>query len=206
MIEYILQHPIAGIALILLAVLTVFVCFMALASGRKRSAERERVIAELEREKALRKEFKLVDETIFAKGKDDYRLVVGMCAHIQQKIENDEDMISSFNSLSEVKRFVYALGYVFEDSRNSLSDFFRANGEPLLSTANKAVSQVIGGRFAEVFTKAYSMFDDNNETVSVDDKTIESLDNEFKSIIAEKGNEIYSLVADYVRQNKFEFI
>ncbi len=206
MIEYISQYPIAGVALVLLAVLTIFVFFMALTSGKKRSAERERIIADIEREKALRKEFKNVDEAMFSELEDNYRLVVGMCAHIQQSIETAEDMVKAFNNLSEVKQFVYALGYVFEDSKNSLSDFFRANGEPLLSTANKAVSHVIGGRFAEVFSQAYSMFDENDETVSVDDKRIDSFDNEFKSIIAEKGDEIYSFAADYIRQNKNEFI
>lgn len=87
MFEYISQHPMAGVALALLAVLTVFVCLKAMLASRKRSEERERIIADIEKEKALRKEFKHVDETTFAQGKDNYRLITGMCAHVQQNIE-----------------------------------------------------------------------------------------------------------------------
>lgn len=206
MFEYISQHPIAGIALLLLGFLTVFVCIMAMISGRKRSEERARIIADIEREKALRKEFKYVDESTFLPEKDNYRLVVGMCAHIQQSIETQEDMVKVFNGLSEVKQYVYALGYVFEDGKNALSDFFRANGEPLLTAAEKAVSDVIGGRYSDLFSLMYSMFDENDESVSVDEKKIESLDNEINEIINEKGESIYTCAADYIRQNKAEFL
>lgn len=205
MTEYISQHPIAGIALVLLALVTVLVCIMALVSGRKRSEERERIIADIEREKALRKEFKYVDETTFADGKDNYRLIVGMCAHIQQSIETREDMVSEFNALSECKRYVYALGYVFEDSRNGLSAFFRSNGEPLLSVAKQAVDDIIGGRFAEIFSQEFKMLDENDESVSVDNQKLESLDSDFKAFLEENADVIYSEVAGYIRSNKDEF-
>ena len=206
MIEYILQHPIAGIALALLAVLTVFVCIKAMLASRKRSEARERIIADIEKEKALRKEFRHVDETTFAEGKDSYRLITGMCAHVQQKIEKKEDMISAFYELSEAEKNVYALGYVFEDSKNGLSDFFRSNGEPLLSAAEKAVREIIGGRFAELFSAEFIMLDENDETTSVDNNALSGMDEEFKNILAEKGDGIYSSVAEYIRTNKNAFL
>ena len=50
MLEYISQHWYVGVALVLLAILTVFMFIMAIISGRKRNAERERIIAEIERQ------------------------------------------------------------------------------------------------------------------------------------------------------------
>jgi hypothetical protein len=206
MFEYISQHPIAGIALALLAVLTVFVCLKAMIASRKRSEERERIIADIEKEKALRKEFKHVDETTFEQGKDNYRLIIGMCAHIQQKIEKKEDMTAAFYELSDVEKSVYALGYAFEDSKNGLSDFFRANGEPLLSAAEKAVREIIGGRFSELFTAEFIMLDENDETTSVDNDALAKMDEEFKNILSENGDGIYLTVAEYIRTGKDVFL
>ena len=206
MFEYISQHPMAGVALALLAVLTVFVCLKAMLASRKRSEERERIIADIEKEKALRKEFKHVDETTFAQGKDNYRLITGMCAHVQQNIEKKEDMTAAFYELSEVEKYVYALGYVFEDSKKGLSDFFRSNGEPLLSTADKAVSEIVGGRFSEIFSSEFVMLDENDETTSVDNDALAKMDEEFRAVLDGKGEEIYSAVAEYIRSNKDVFL
>lgn len=206
MFEYISQHPMAGVALALLAVLTVFVCLKAMLASRKRSEERERIIAAIEKEKALRKEFKHVDETTFAQGKDNYRLITGMCAHVQQNIEKKEDMTAAFYELSEVEKYVYALGYVFEDSKKGLSDFFRSNGEPLLSTADKAVSEIVGGRFSEIFSSEFVMLDENDETTSVDNDALAKMDEEFRAVLDGKGEEIYSAVAEYIRSNKDVFL
>lgn len=206
MFEYISQHPSAGVALVLLAIVTVFVCIKAMLASKKRNEERERIIADIEKEKALRKEFKHVDETTFADGKDNYRLITGMCAHVQQRIEKKEDMTAAFYELSDVEKYVYALGYVFEDSKNGLSDFFRSNGEPLLSTAEKAVREIIGERFSELFSAEFIMLDENDETTSVDNDALAKMDEEFKNILCEKGNVIYAAVAEYIRSNKAVFL
>ncbi len=206
MFQYISEHPIAGVAIAALLILTVFVWIKAIISGKKRSEERERIIADIEREKALRKEFKQLDEATFSEGKDNYRLVIGICAHIQLQLEKREDMTLAFSELSEVKRYVYALGYVFEDSKNALSDFFRANGEPLLSAANEAVKNVISGRFFELFSKEYIMLDENDITTSVDNTALKAMDDEFKALIEADGDKLYCKTADYIRANKYEFI
>lgn len=204
--EYISTHWYAGLALILLVILTVFVCIMAMISGRKRNAERERILADLKREKALREEFRTVDENTFTQDKDDYRLIIGICANIQQCLEKSADMNADFKALSEPEQYAYALGYVFEDSKNGLSEFFRANGEPLLSVSAAAVRDVIGGEVSDLFAKEYIMFDENDETTSIDSKVIEESDASFKEIVANDGDAIYNKVASYIRKNKDCFI
>ena len=155
--EYIAQHPWVGVVLVLLIALTVFVWCKAIISGRKRNEERERIIADLEREKALRNEFRNVDEATFSEGKDNYRLVIGMCAHVQMKLEKADNMNEAFGELSELKKNVYSLGYVFEDSKKKLSEYFRSNGEPLTSQAQTAVK---AGCFGIILPVAHEMHAD----------------------------------------------
>lgn len=204
--EYIAQHPWVGVVLVLLIALTVFVWCKAIISGRKRNEERERIIADLEREKALRNEFRNVDEATFLEGKDNYRLVIGMCAHVQMKLEKADNMNEAFGELSELKKNVYSLGYVIEDSKKKLSEYFRSNGEPLLSASKAAVNDVIGGTFAELFNKEFIMLDENDETTSVDNGLLEKYDEDFETLMNKSADEIYKSAADYIRRNKAEFL
>ena len=206
MFQYIAQHPWVGAALVLLIALTVFVWCKAITSGKKRNEEREKIIADLEREKALRNEFRNPDESTFSEDKDDYRLIVGMCANVQMRLEKASNMNVAFSELSEVKKNTYCLGYVFEDSKNKLSEYFRSNGEPLLSASKNAVNEVIGGDFGEIFNKEFVMLDENDETTSVDNDLLSKYDNQFSNLISEKGAEIYKKTAEYIRSNKDEFL
>lgn len=206
MFQYIAQHPWVGVALALLIALTVFVWYKAIVSGKKRNEERERIIAELEKEKALRNEFRDPDETTFSPEKDDYRLIVGICANIQMKLEKAANMNEAFLELSNVKKNAYCLGYVFEDSGKKLSEFFRSNGEPLLSAAKAAVNETVGGKFSEIFNKEFVMLDDNDETTSVDNELLAKYDAEFEDLMNKKKNEICKSAADYIRANKSEFL
>ena len=206
MFQYIAQHPWVGVALVLLIALTVFVWCKAITSGKKRNEEREKIIADLEREKALRNEFRNPDESTFSEDKDDYRLIVGICANVQMKLEKASNMNEAFGELSEVKKNAYCLGYVFEDSKNKLSEYFRSNGEPLLSASKNAVNEVIGGDFGEIFNKEFVMLDENDETTSVDNDLLSKYDDQFGNLISEQGAEIYKKAADYIRSNKDEFL
>lgn len=203
--EYIAQHPLVGVGLVALLLLTVFVWFKAIASGKKREEEKKKIIAELEKEKALRNEFRTVNEDTFSPEKDDYRLIVGMCANVQMSIEKAEDINAAFAELSQTKRNIYCLGYLFEDSQKDLSNFFRSNGEPLLSTAKNAVDELLGGDFAKIFNSEFIMLDENDETTSVNEERLAELDGEFERLMATDGEKIYGLAADYIRSAKSEF-
>ena len=206
MFEYISQHWYVGVALVLLILLTIFVWFKAIMSSKRHNDERDRVIAELDREKALRNEFRHIDETTFAEGKDNYRLIIGMCAKVQMLIEKADNINDAFYNLSEIKKNIYCFGYIFEDSRKKLSEFFRSNGEPLLSVAKNAVDTVIGGEFAKMFDKESVMLDDNDETTSVDNEKLKLWDEEYRKYMDENKDKIYSDVSDYIRENKSEFL
>lgn len=55
MFKYIADHPLAGVFLAALIVLTVIVWIKAIASGRKRNEEREKIIRQIEEEKCFKK-------------------------------------------------------------------------------------------------------------------------------------------------------
>ncbi len=204
--EYIAQKPWIGAILVALVLLTIFVWVKAIASSKKRDEERKRIIAELEKEKALRNEFKTVSEDTFLPDKDDYRLIVGMCANVQMSIEKAEDINTAFGALSETEKNAYCFGYVFEDSQKSLSNFFRSNGEPLLSSAKNAVDEIIGGKFAELFAQEFVMLDENDETTSVDEKILEETDSAFEQLMEKEKDSVYKAVAEYIRNRKSEFL
>ena len=205
MFEYLSQHPLAAVALTVLVILTIFMWIKAVSASRRHGKERDAEIARIEKEKALRAEFRHLDGTAFATDKDDYRLIIGMCAHVQMSIEKEPDINAAFESLSEVRRNVYCLGYVFEDSSKKLSEFFRSNGEPMLSAARSAVDSIIGGKFADLFDSEFVMLDENDETTSVDNAMLEEWDGEYARLMEAEGEAILTLAADYIRRNKAEF-
>lgn len=207
-ISYLTEHWYLIPVFIILIGLTVFMWIKAIVSGQKRKEERERIIAQLEKEKALRNQFRVLDESLLSNPEiDDERLVFGFAANVQMSIEKLENMNDEFMALNEVKQNVYALNYIFEDSKyTSLSDFFRANGEPLTSVAQRASKDVIGGEFNEIFTAMFSMLDDNNEDVSFDAKQVEALDGGYRELMKNQKEKVIGAVADYVRNNYHSFI
>lgn len=206
--SYLTEHWYLIPVFIILIILTVFVWIKAIISGQKRKEERERIIAALEKEKALRNEFrnldekKLLDPTI-----DDEKFVFGVAANIQMSIEKLDNMNEVFLSFDEIKQNVYALNYVFEDSKYKLlSDFFRANGQPLTGIAQRAVKTVIGGKLSEILDKMFAMLDDENEETSYDENLVIKLDEEFEALMNNDKNKILKTVCEYIRNNKEIFI
>ena len=138
---------------------------------------------------------------------DDERLIFGFAANVQMSVEKLDNMNEEFMALNEVRQNVYALSYIFEDSKYvCLSDFFRANGEPLTSVAQRAVTDVVGGEFSEIFTSQFSMLDDNNEEVSFDEKQVELLDSRYCEFMKSEKANVLGTVADYIRKNYTSFI
>lgn len=202
--SYIFSSWYVAAAMLALLALTIFFWIKALKSGRKRSEERDRIIAELEKEKALRAQFKNLDESMITSDEiDDERLLFGVAMSIQMSIEKKEDLTAAFEALNEEKKNIYALNFVFEDSKyEHLSAFFRSNGEPLLSYASRAVKALLSDDFSTLFEKMYSMMDENREDISFDENQLEALDGEFKSLLQSKKDEILKTIANYIKASK----
>lgn len=201
-IGFISTHWYWAVIIVVLIIAAVIMWIKAIAASQKNREVREAEMARLEKEKALRNEFKTIDEDTFIT-EDNEKLLYGIAANIQMYLEKQTDMNAAFESLPVEKKYVYALNYVFEDGKDSqLSQFFRANGQPLTGEAKKAVEAVIGGKFSEIFTSLYSMIDDDCEDASYDSEKITECDKEYEEIMTAHKAEIFSKIADYIREKK----
>ena len=177
----------------------------AMKSSRARHIKRDEEIARLKREREFREEFASPSqETLIAAA--PARLIEGLCSNIQAWLEEQPDLLQAFHSIPEPRRWIYALGYLVQDSRESLSEFFRKNGEPLTTAAMEAVQMLIGGEFAEIFNKEFAAYDSNNEEVSLLDKEILLLDARFLSLLQEGEDALYAEVKEYILANAVNFI
>lgn len=204
--DYIFTHWYVGVIIVVLIIATVVMWIKALSASQKSRELREAEIARLEKEKALRAEFKVLDESKF-ETEENEKLLYGVAANIQMFLEKEQDMQKSFEEMPEEKKYVYALNYVFEDSKDkTLSEFFRANGQPLTGVAENAVEKIIGGKFSDVFTSLYSMMDDDVEDTSYDAEKITVFDKEYSEIMSLQKEEIFNKIADYIKSNKQIFL
>lgn len=202
MLERLMNNPIELIKYAVLIVLAVIVYIW----YRSIPTDKGSIFRNPKAEKRLKKDFETITEAHFDPERDDYMLVVGMCLNIQTSLENEKNPDEAFKLLPSAKQYALSLGYLFEDSRKKLSDFFHYNNEPLLSSAEKAAKEVIGGEFAELYSKEYVMFDDSKEEFSLSEEEVNSIDSKFSALMKEQGKEIYKKAAEYIRENKSIFL
>lgn len=202
MIEYFSQHPLEAAKYIGMIILAIIIWFL----YRSVKTGDGKIFGNTKSENALKNEFKVLNEQTFSADTDDYRLIVGMCLHIQGEVEKEKVPNEAFKALPTVKKNVMTLGYLFEDSQASLSSFFRSNGEPILSASVEAVKNILGGKIAETVENEFNMFDESNEEVSVNRAEVERLDNEFSDLMKSDSDAIYKTVANYIRNNYNLFI
>jgi hypothetical protein len=171
--------------------LCVFAWVKALRAAKRRQKEKEELVRALEYEKQLRKDFAALDRDACAAVSAE-RLTEGVCTYLQLWLETQPDLTAAFDSLTEPQKLAYALGYVIQDSRKSLSHFFRANGKPLTPWALRAVEELIGGPYAAIFREAYGAFDEENEEVSLLPANIQAWNASFAALRQEEPEALYA--------------
>ena len=111
-----------------------------------------------------------------------------------------EDPEKVFGKFTEAQKYIYTLYYFLEDTESdSLSFFFRNNGEPLTFLASKALCAVGENELSLIAEKEFSMYDENNEEVSVDKDEIENLDGEFKAKLQKQ--QVLNSIKTYIIKN-----
>ena len=185
--------------LIVLCVITVFVLSKASAAAKKHNNERDALLREYDRKKALKDEFSFLTREK-AESSDPETLFEGVSAVLQAKTEKAEDPEKVFGKFTETQKYIYTLYYFLEDTESdSLSFFFRNNGEPLTSLASKALCAVGENELSLIAEKEFSMYDENNEEVSVDKDEIEKLDGEFKAKLQKQ--QVLNSIKTYIIKN-----
>lgn len=203
MIQYFLERPYLIVIMAAVIALTVFVCIKAGRASARRSRANEAIMKKLKEENELRNEFSILTESLAQKSEPD-RLFKGVALNLQKKIHDAPDMVAEFAKLTQEQREIYALSFIIEDGGEKLSNFFRANGQPLTGEAVNAVDRLFAGRAGEIFKSEFERFDPDNETASVIPEEIEKADREFAEILGEK--DICAAAGRFIAENIEKFI
>jgi len=203
--QSIADYPILYVVVLAVLVLCVFLWAIAMRASRRRRGEKESLIAALEYEKALRAQFRFITQQLLIDTPPE-RLVEGVCCAIQMDLEAQPDMQAAYGALPEPRRLVYALGYVVQDGRGALSEFFRRNGQPLTKSALEAVWRLVGGECAAVFAGEYDAFDEENEAASLVKGDIAAADARWEELVRAQGESLYAEAKEYILANSQFFV
>lgn len=195
MIESLTEYWYMWLVLAVLIVIFVVVAGKASKAVKKRSAAMKQQQEFAERFKFLVEKYKSLALSAALEA-DASELAEGVTAVLQYSLEKSENPDEEYKNALQWKREVYALYYFAEDCRQSLSYFFKNNGEPLPSVLIGALKSIGADNIYSMTAQMYSMYDENNENVSIDKNRIEQLNKKFKDTYNE--TEFFELVKKYV--------
>lgn len=184
--------------LIVLCVITVFVLSKASAAAKKHNNERDALLREYDRKKDLKDEFSFLTREK-AESSDPETLLEGVSAVLQAKQKRPKTLKRYSANLQRCKIHLHSILFLEDTESDSLSFFFRNNGEPLTSLASKALCAVGENELSLIVEKEFSMYDENNEEVSVDKDEIENLDGEFKAKLQKQ--QVLNSIKTYIIKN-----
>lgn len=195
MIELITKYWYLWLILLVLIVALVIVMRKASAAMKKRNGriEKEREFAE--RFKFLVGKYSDLDKSL-VEAAQAAELAEGVTAVLQYKLEKSENPDNEYKNAEQWKREVYALYYFSEDCEKSLSYFYKNNGEPLPSVVLEGLKSIGYDKIYSTVAQMYSMYDENNENVSLDRNRVAELDEKFKNIFDREL--LFNLVKKYI--------
>ncbi len=173
-----------------------------LISSKARREKMKKEAAIWKRDYELRENFSVLTEEKLRYTSDN-ELLHGVAMNIQVYLEKQPDMTKSFNELPIEKQYIYTLEYFDEDAKNSLSLFFKNNGEPLISLASESLASIGYEEIIDYVKQLYPMYDPDS-LVSVDYGKIAIADEKFREIYNQ--NKLLSLSAEYIKKHKQIFI
>ena len=188
-----------GAAIAAALILLVFVSRKASRAAAKRRAIMNAQIEELKKENRLREKYKALTRELL-EAAEMPELLEGLTSNIQTRLENAEDMRKAFETLPLSEQYIYALNYFIADSRESLSEFFKKNGEPLISLAPEALDE-IGSGLGDAVREMLAMYDESNEEVSYDKALVEKINAEFA--VSLDPDKIYNQIKKYILSQEF---
>ena len=186
---------------LILAALIVFLIWSAKKAAhavKKRRSRLDNESKELERYKYLLDKYSnFPPETV--KNAEPKELFEGVTACVQRRIEKAVHMNEEFNLCPEWQRSVYSLWYFGEDTKKSLSFFYKNNGEPVVSLATEWFKIHMNKSISSLVSEMFSMYDENNDKVSLILSERDRLDEKFKEKFSE--NDFFAEVKKYILEN-----
>lgn len=201
--QYLIERPYWFVIFAILIIITLFVCIKAGQASSKRYKANEAIMKKLKEENILRNEFSVLTDSLVEKS-EPAKLFKGVALNLQKKISDASDMNSEFEKLTQEQKEIYSLSFVIEDGGEKLSEFFRANGQPVTGIALGAFKNLFSGKAAEIFENEYNSFDEDNESASVIPEEIEKNNNDFAQLIS--ADEICDAAGNFIKENPKKFI
>lgn len=198
MIDSIKEYWYMWLVLAVLVAVLVLVIRRASKTAKKRSEIMKQQRENMERFKYLNDKYKNLDKEL-AEAADAKELAEGVTTVLQYRLEKSQNPDEEFKNAEQWKREVYALYYFDEDCQTSLSFFFKNNGEPLPSVAVKGLKSIGVDKIYPTVAQMYSMYDENNESVSLDKSKVEELDKKFTEIFDREA--YFELIRKYIIHN-----
>ncbi len=198
-----LDYPWLSALLFVACIITAFVVYKANKASKKTRLEREAVIEILKSENKNRHFFKdLTLEKINSANPKD--LLEGVALNLQASIEAQGNINAAYEGLKPQQKYIYALYYLLNDSKQGLSSFFAISGPPLTNDAGEAVDLILGRKAKELYTLECAAYDDENEEVSIIKEDIDKWDAEFAEILEKL--DAYEAATGYIRENAEVFL
>ena len=200
--EILIEYWYLWLILILLIIGVVFLWKKAIERSRKMREAHRKEMAFIENARRLRGEDnRMSAEKIRSSG--DEGLFQGVAANIQVSLQKTGTPDASFQDYPEAARNVYAFWFLMDDvGQGKLSDFFRQSTQPLTGQLVEAVRAVGAEKAYLPVKQEYDMFDENNESVSLDYKLVMECDEKFAHLI--EKHPLEPLVLAYIREHADE--
>lgn len=195
------EYWIYAVVFVLCCVLTVFVCKKASVAYKKHKSTYAAQENEIKRLIALKEKYYPLSEQAIDSAADD-ELLEGTALSMQIELEKSGDMMKTFSQYNDAKKYIYTLDVLVSDK--TLKQFFSQNGKELKDLAVSAIKTVGLAQQAELVNGISLMYDDKDETTSIDynkiDKTQKKLDED------EFLTKIKYAAAKYIKDNHEMFV
>lgn len=199
MLESIIEFWYLWVVVVVLIIVLIPVLIRVSKSVKKRNAESEKLRKDFERIKILKEKYAVITKDS-VQNADAKELCEGVTAVLQYKLEKSQTPDADFEAEEKWRREVFSLFWFNEDvTGNSLSYFFRHNGEPLPKEAVNGIDSIGYDKIKSVVSQMYAMCDDKNENVSFDKNRIAELDEKFRNLY--NSDEFFSFVKNYIAEN-----
>lgn len=199
--QWLSQYPGYAIGLVAVCIAAFFI-FRAAGRSYKRYYQRYRSEeANIKHLLELKEKFADLTENVI-KDADDSELLEGVALSYQLKLQKFQNMEEEFAKLSFEQQYVYALD-VFTQEK-CVKDFFKENGKELTEIILPAFCMIGLEKEAKEAKKLKLMFDESDETTSVNEKTIESVEKFFEE--NDVLTKVKQCAAKYIKENAEKFV
>lgn len=173
------------VVLVAAIIATIFMFIKASKASKARSAQQKKMMKQMKKMAEIKEKFEVITPETFEKI-PVADLFEGIALHIQFVLEKQEDMTAAFEKMPKEKQYIYTLYYMFLEDDKNIDDFFKDNGEELISLSVPAVKEVVNNdRLTGLITVLFNMSDYGNEDVSFDEEKYAYVCQEVEKLLAD---------------------